>query len=307
MIEVTNLSKNFGAIQAVSNITFSVAKGEILGFLGPNGAGKTTTMRILCGIFPPTTGTAKVAGFDVVKNPMAVRERIGYLPEQVPLYTDLTVSEYLDFVGSIWKQGKSRRKEVLQLCGLEEVEDALIKRLSRGYKQRVGLAQALIHDPEVLILDEPTVGLDPKQIREIRNLIKSFAGKKTVVLSTHILPEVSMTCQKVVIIHEGKVKAEGTPEALAQKLESDLEVELHVEGPQAEILSTLSKIPGVSKVTQNGTPSEGRFLLHLSSKEARPEIARAIAEKNWKLLEMRVHQLSLEDVFMKLVTKEKGA
>lgn len=304
MIEVKNLTKEFGPNKAVSDITFSVGKGEILGFLGPNGAGKTTTMRILAGIFPPTTGSAVVAGFNVGKDSMEIRRRIGYLPEQVPIYPELTVNEYLDFVASVWRCGRKSREAVLEMCGLKDVQDALVQRLSRGYRQRVGLAQALIHDPEVLILDEPTVGLDPKQIRDIRELIKSFAGKKTVILSTHILPEVSMTCQKVVIIDHGKVVAEGTPESLARRLDKEVAVDVEVRGPRVEIAKALSGIEGVADVVLPYL-DDGRYQLRLNNAELRSKVARTIVQNNWDLLEMRMREMTLEDVFVKLVTKEE--
>ncbi len=218
MIEVENLTKYYGDRPAIDNITFRVEKGEILGFLGPNGAGKTTTMRILAGFFPPTSGIARVAGYDVVNNSIDVRRRIGYMPETIPLYKDMRVKEYLEFVAEVKgvprKRRKSKIEKAMKECGTTEVYHRLIGKLSKGFQQRVGLAQALLHDPEVLILDEPTIGLDPKQIIEIRQLIKSLAGERTIILSTHILPEVSMTCQRVIIINEGKIIAMDTPENL---------------------------------------------------------------------------------------------
>lgn len=313
MIEVKNITKDFGTIKAVSNVTFSVNKGEILGFLGPNGAGKSTTMRILAGIFPPTRGQVRIAGFDLNQNVMEIRKRIGYLPEQVPLYPELTVSQYLDFVVSFWEFDRSTKtrqiEKVIQQCGLETVRGALLKRLSRGFRQRVGLAQALVHDPEVLILDEPTVGLDPKQIREIRDLIKSFQGQKTVILSTHILPEVSMTCQKVLIIDKGTIVAEGTPETLTQQMNEASEIKIKVDGPVEEVKTALSKIPGVKQVQSLGKNGKGStFLLQSANgNEIRPEVAKMIVERNWGLLEMNVHTLSLEELFLKLVTKEEVA
>lgn len=314
MIEVQHLTKEFGPNVAVSDLTFSVKPGEILGFLGPNGAGKTTTMRILAGIFPPSSGEAKVCGIDVADNSMDVRKKIGYMPEQVPLYPELTVTEYLNFVTSLWpynqKQRANRLKNVLQQCDLTHVRGRLVGHLSRGYRQRIGLAQALIHDPDVLILDEPTVGLDPKQIREIRQLIKSFQGQKTVILSTHILPEVSMTCQRVLIIHHGKIVAQGTPESLTQQAETATQVEVHVKGgPVAEISKTLSEISGIQNVEVQG-PSNGagtRLLVSANDENIRPQIARTIVEKNWQLLEMRLKSLTLEDIFVKIVTKEELA
>lgn len=314
MIHVKNITKEFGPIKAVSDVSFRADSGEILGFLGPNGAGKTTTMRILSGIFPPTQGTAEVAGFDVGKNPLEIRKRIGYLPEQVPLYPELTVHEYLDFVASVWNlkqpQRSKRMYEVLEQCGLIEMEDALIGRLSRGYRQRLGLAQTLIHDPEVLILDEPTVGLDPKQIREIRDLIKSFKGSKTVILSTHILPEVSMTCDKVIIIDHGKVVAQGTPESLTQQTGNLPEVEIQVQGNPEEILKALRILSGVNqvKIIDSKNPLEAKFLIQTEKGEdVRAQIARTIVGKNWGLLELKPRLLTLEEVFVRLVTKEESS
>ncbi|MCL4513270.1 MAG: ABC transporter ATP-binding protein [Candidatus Eremiobacteraeota bacterium] len=309
MIEVRELTKRFGSIQAVSDLSFTIKDGEILGFLGPNGAGKTTTMRMLSGILPPTSGRAIVAGMDVIKNPIEVKRRIGYLPEQVPLYPELTVTEYLDFVGSIWKCGKKERDEVIEECGLSSVSQALIYRLSRGYRQRVGLAQALIHNPDVLILDEPTVGLDPQQIREIRDLIKSFEGKKTVILSTHILPEVSMTCQRVVIIHQGEIAAEGTPESLGKRIESGAQFEIEVQGPQEQIVKVLSSIQGISKVNVLSQQQDAnqKFTVETKGEDVRSEIAKAVIEHEWKLLILKTHELTLEEVYVKVLTKEEAA
>lgn len=316
MIEVNHLTKEFGPNAAVSDVTFSVKKGEILGFLGPNGAGKTTTMRILAGIFPPTAGEVRVCGVDVAKNPMDVRKKIGYLPEQIPLYPELTVTEYLNFVSSLWPFEKSERAHrldtVLKQCDLLPVRGRLVGHLSRGYRQRIGLAQALIHDPEVLILDEPTVGLDPRQIREIRQLIKNFQGQKTVILSTHILPEVSMTCQRVAIINHGKIVAQGTPEDLTQQSQSSTQIEIQVQGPADEIAKTLAGIPGIQKISPLGAlnGAGARWMLSAGNhqtNDVRPQIAKMIVEKNWRLMEMRLHQLTLEDVFVKLITREELA
>lgn len=312
MIEVKNITKEFGTIKAVSNVTFSVGKGEILGFLGPNGAGKSTTMRILTGIFPPTKGKVRIAGFDLNIQVMEIRKRIGYLPEQVPLYPELTVSQYLDFVVSFWGFDHDKKKRqietVIGQCGLESVRGALLKRLSRGFRQRVGLAQALVHDPEVLVLDEPTVGLDPQQIREIRDLIKSFQGRKTVILSTHILPEVSMTCQKVLIIHKGTIAAEGTPESLTRQMNEAAEIKIKVDGPPEEVRTALSNVPGVKQVEALGKNGKGNIFILQSANgnEIRPQIAKAVVDRNWGLLEMNVHTLSLEEIFLKLVTKEEA-
>ncbi len=247
MIEVEKLSKIYGTFSAIRDVTFRVEPGEIMGFLGPNGAGKTTSMRILSGFLPATSGTARVAGFDVAEDSMAVRQRLGYLPETPPLYLDMTVESYLHFVAQIKRVSPGDRSQrvnhAIERCGLTEKRQVLIRKLSKGFKQRVGLAQAVVHDPPVIILDEPTVGLDPKQIIEVRNLIKSLAGDHTIILSTHILPEVSMTCDRVVIINRGQVVATGTPSELVAQLQGEQQLLLQVEGSRALITQTLANIP----------------------------------------------------------------
>ena len=252
MIEVQDLTKSFGDNTAVNHLTFTVNKGEILGFLGPNGAGKTTTMRILTGFMPATSGTARVAGFDVFTDSIEVRRRIGYLPENPPLYTDMTVADYLDFVARIKGVGPDKRRqrvdEAMEKTNIGDKRNELIKRLSRGYKQRVGLSQALVHDPEVIILDEPTVGLDPKQIIEVRHLIKGLAGSHTIILSTHILPEVSMTCDRVVIINHGTIAAVDTPANLTMQLKGGQHVRIEVQGTEGAVRDALAAVPGVHKV-----------------------------------------------------------
>lgn len=295
----------------MKGITFSVEKGEILGFLGPNGAGKTTTMRILTGFFPATGGKAKIAGFDVFEEPMEVKKRIGYLPENVPLYVDMTAEDYLRFVANL-KGVPSRDvvkwvERVMGDCGITQMRKKLIKELSKGYRQRVGLAQALLNDPEVLILDEPTIGLDPRQIIDIRKLIKDLAGSRTVILCTHILPEVSMVCQKVVIINEGKVVAMDATKNLTDRLQGSRRVALQVEGPGSDVLGALRKLGGVravETVKANGVP-EYRVDFE-KGKDARAEIPALIVNKGWRLLEMKTVEMSLEDVFVKLVTSESG-
>jgi len=314
MIKAENLSKYYGDVPAIKDVSFHVEKGEILGLLGPNAAGKTTTMRILTCFFPPTSGRAIVAGYDVFKDSLEVRRRIGYLPEGVPLYTDMPVSSYLSFVAEV--KGVPRRdrsKEVaavMKECSIEDVSDTLIGKLSKGYKQRVGLAQALLHDPEVLILDEPTIGLDPRQIIEIRELIKQMAGKRTVILSTHILPEVSMTCQRVVIINEGKVIAVDTPERLTSQLQKSTQIFLEVEGPRDEVTGALEKVHGVMLVAEKGEGSNGAYSYLVETRrdlDVRRELAAAIVQKKWGLLELRAIELSLEDVFIRLVTEEQAS
>ena len=268
MISVKGVSKNFGGVKAVDNVSFEVRKGEILGFLGPNGAGKTTTMRILTCFLPPTEGTASVAGHDIFEEPLAVKRRIGYLPETPPLYPEMTVIDYLNFVarikGLVGPRIKDRLENVVATCAVSDVREQLIGKLSKGYRQRVGLAQALVHDPEVLILDEPTAGFDPKQIIETRDLIKGLAGQHTIILSTHILPEVSMTCERVVIINKGRVVAEDTPEALVSRLQGSKVLSMTVDGPEEAVYQKVSAVSGVARVdiqpssTTASTPFKSR-------------------------------------------------
>lgn len=317
MIEVKQLTKRYGDITAIQDVSFRVEKGEILGFLGPNGAGKTTTMRILTGFIPATSGTATVAGYDVFEQPMEVKRRIGYLPEHPPLYNELTVTEYLKFVGRI--KGLPRQKlsdaldRVIERTGLKEVRSRLVGNLSRGFRQRVGLAQAMIHEPEVLILDEPTVGLDPKQIIEVRQLIKQQAGERTVILSSHILPEVTATCQRIVIIHEGKVVAVDTQERLSAQLRRSDKIGLRVRRATPDLLNKLQAIPGVLHVFQEPVPSspieapDGQYYLVESQldRDVREELARCIVSQGCGLLEMKNLAMTLEEVFLRLTTEER--
>lgn len=312
MIEVKNLTKYYGPVMAVKDVSFSVKKGEILGLLGPNAAGKTTTMRILTCFLSPTRGEVRVAGFDVSKDPLEVRRRIGYLPENAPLYLDMRVSGYLKFMAQIKGIEPAKRKksitEVMENCDIANVSSRIIGHLSKGYRQRVCLAQALLNQPQVLILDEPTLGLDPKQIIETRELIKKLAGKRTVILSTHILPEVSMTCQRVVIINEGRVVAEDTPQNLARALEKSNQILLKIEGPSSEVASELAKIPGVLRVNLKDRLSQNMHLYLVESEkdiDIRRELSSKIVHKDWGLLEIRLVSMNLEDVFVKLATEEK--
>ena len=311
MIEVQDLTKSFGDKTAVDHISFSVNKGEILGFLGPNGAGKTTTMRVLTGYLPATKGTAKIAGFDVFDDSMEVRRRIGYLPENPPLYFDMTVSAYLDFVARIKNVPAEKRAArvtaALEMAKITDKRDELIKRLSRGYKQRVGLAQAIVHDPDVIILDEPTVGLDPKQIIEVRNLIKGLAGSHTIILSTHILPEVSMTCDRVVIINRGKIVAVDTPENLTLQLKGGARIRVEVQAPEKLLRDALTQIPGVRKVEINSLGSAGRLVATVEANQGqdlRSQIAAKIVDQGWPLYELRGMNLSLEEIFLQLTTED---
>jgi ABC-2 type transport system ATP-binding protein len=313
MIEVENLTKRYGPTLAVSDVSFQVQKGEILGFLGPNGAGKTTTMRIITGFLSPSAGRVRVAGIDVAESPLEAKRHIGYLPENPPVYTDMTVNEYLAFVGRIKglprAELKKRVGEVNEKCAIADVQDRQIGKLSKGYRQRVGLAQALIHNPDVLILDEPTAGLDPKQIIETRELIKGLAGQHTVILSTHILPEVSKTCQRVVVISKGTVVAMGAPDELTARLQGYGSVLVTVEGPAPEIMSKLQILPGVNLV-EAVESSGGRVTLEVHTEknhEVRSDLARAIVESGWGLFELKTGGMSLEDIFLKLTRRDLGA
>ncbi|MGA8143384.1 MAG: ABC transporter ATP-binding protein [Candidatus Acidiferrales bacterium] len=311
MIEVQDLTKIFGERTAVDHVSFTVNKGEILGFLGPNGAGKTTTMRILTGYMPATSGTARIAGFDVFNDSMEVRRRIGYLPENPPVYPDMSVGTYVDFVARIKGVPTDKRAQrvtdALEKTNITDKRDELIKRLSRGYKQRVGLAQALVHDPDVIILDEPTVGLDPKQIIEVRHLIKNLAGNHTIILSTHILPEVSMTCDRVVIINKGKIAAVDTPQNLTSQLKGGLRIRIEVQAPEQPLRDLLVQIPGASRVQIEPAPASGHLAVTVEAADGndiRSAIAAKIIEKGWALFELRGVSLSLEDIFLELTTDD---
>ena len=307
MIEVCNIIKRYGHLTAIDRVTFRVDKGEVLAFLGPNGAGKTTTMRILTSFIPATEGTAHVAGFDCADQPDEVKKRIGYLPETPPVYQELTVAEYLTFVGKL--RGMSGMgltqalDRVMERLSLGSVRQRLIANLSRGYRQRVGLAQALIHDPPVLILDEPTVGLDPKQIIEIRELIKSLAGSHSVILSTHILPEATAVCQRVVIINGGRIVAEDTPEQLSARLRKSEKISVTLKAPPANIAERFRDVPGVEQVLTTSDPQTVLIECTLG-KDIREDVARFAVGQNWGLLEMRPVSMTLEDVFLKLTQRE---
>ncbi|MBX3279510.1 MAG: ABC transporter ATP-binding protein [Acidobacteria bacterium] len=312
MIEVEHLTKSYGQARAVNDISFKVEKGEILGFLGPNGAGKTTTMRILTGYLPATAGAARVAGFDVFEQSMEVRKRIGYLPETPPLYPDMSVRGYLEFVARIKGVAKadieSRVDTAMELTNLDERADDLIKRLSRGYRQRVGIAQAIVHNPDVVILDEPTVGLDPKQIIEVRKLIKGLANDHTVILSTHILPEVSMTCDRVVIINKGRIAAVDTPENLTTQLKGGERVYIEVRGEAEKLRSTLESIEGITNINVETRGDDAPLAVTVESEQGRDlraGIAAGLVGAGFELLELRGVSLSLEDIFLQLTTEEQ--
>jgi ABC-2 type transport system ATP-binding protein len=314
VIEVKELVKSYGSLAAVDRVSFTVPEGTILGLLGPNGAGKTTTMRMLTTSLAPSGGKATVAGFDVVEQPQEVRKKIGYLPEIPPIYGDMTVINYLRFVADIKEvpldKKANRVGEVLEMLSLEDMGRRLIGHLSLGYRQRVGLAQALIHDPEVLILDEPTRGLDPKQILEIRKLIKSLSGKKTIILSTHILPEVSSTCDDVVIIDRGRVVAADTVENLSQRISGGKTLEVEVKGPSADVEKALQKSEGVSAVRSVAKESRGLCKFEVTtdgSNDSREALFQCIVRNKWVLYQLTPLGMSLEDVFLKLTTKDGTA
>jgi len=311
MIAVEDLNKYYGPRRAVADVSFSVEKGEILGFLGPNGAGKTTTMRILTGFLPASSGTASIAGFDVFKQPIEARRHLGYLPENVPLYTEMSVGAYLDFMAKIKAipggVRKARVDEAMEMTDITDRRNQLIGKLSKGYRQRVGLAQAILGKPPVLILDEPTVGLDPRQIIEVRDLIKGLAGEHTVILSTHILPEVSMTCSRVVIISDGRLVAVDTPDNLAHRLRGSENIRVEVRGPRDEVAKKLRSLPKVLNVETEGM-NNGRAALTVAcdaNADLREDIARSVVEGGWGLLEMRPVGMSLEEVFLQLTTSEE--
>src|SRR5919108_1520035 len=313
MIEVRNLTKHYGPVTAIRDVSFNVAPGEIVGFLGPNGAGKSTTMRILSCFMPASGGTAKVAGYDVFTESLEVRRRIGYLPESVPLYTDLRVAPYLDFVAEAKGVPRSDRKrrvaDVMERCLIADVENRLIGKLSKGYRQRVGLAQAIVSDPAVLILDEPTIGLDPRQIADIRALIKSLAGEHTVILSTHILPEVSMVCSSVVIINKGVVVAQGPIDTLVEQFFPTARVEVEIAGPSpAVVREALRVIPGVVAVSDlPSADGVGRYVVESSrGRDVRGEVFLLAAQQHWDLRELRRIGMTLEEVFLHVVAGEQS-
>jgi ABC-2 type transport system ATP-binding protein len=311
MIEVEGLTKRYGRQTAVDGISFKVQKGEILGFLGPNGAGKTTTMRILTCYLPPTEGTARVGGFDVFESPLEVKRRVGYLPETPPLYPDMDVVSFLDFVAKVKGVAAQDRKAkvdgAIEKCRIGDVRRQLIGRLSKGYRQRVGLAQAILHNPDVLILDEPTAGLDPKQIIETREMIKALGGDHTIILSTHILPEVSMTCGRVVIINRGRVVAEDTPENLTHRLKGAGALRVEVRGATGPTFDAIRAVPGVLAIHQKGDGGSDVAAFEVEAeagKDIRPDLARAIVQKGFDLLALSQVGMSLEEIFLHLTTTD---
>ncbi len=306
MIRVENLTKYYGKRLAVDNISFNIEKGEIVGFLGPNAAGKTTTMRILTGFLMPTRGDVWVAGYNMLSHSLEARQHIGYLPEAVPLYRDETVRSYLDFLAEIRGLDKSRRKtridDVVEICHLEEYVDVLIGKLSKGFRQRVGVAQAIIHEPEVLILDEPTIGIDPIQVAMTRQLIKELGKEHTILLSTHILPEVSMTCERVIIIHEGHIAAEDRIENLSSLMGGSKRIRLEIAGPSKQVTQRLRQVGGVRQVSYQ----HPHYIIECSAEQdPRSKITEAIVQSGWTLLSLESVEMSLEDIFLKLTTEEE--
>ena len=310
MIEVQHLTKRYGPVTAVDDVSFKAERGEILGFLGPNGAGKTTTMRVLTGYMPATDGKAIVAGYDVLEQPVEAKRRTGYLPETPPLYPDMTVSDYLAFCARIKGVPRSERatrlKTVMERTQIADVANRHCSKLSKGYRQRVGLAQALLHNPEVLILDEPTAGLDPKQIIETRRLIKGLGGDHTIILSTHILPEVSQTCNRIVIINKGRVVAVDTPANLTARLRGSETLYVQVDSMGADAEGMLSSIPGVTRVSNSDRHDSiaGYEVDSESGRDVRRELASAVVGRGWGLLELRPMRMGLEEIFLKVITED---
>ena len=313
MIEVQHLTKRYGPFTAVEDVSFTVERGEILGFLGPNGAGKTTTMRVLTGYMPPTEGKAVVAGYDVMQQPLEAKRRVGYLPETPPLYLDMTVRDYLAFCARIKGVPRSERKtrvgSVMERTRIADVADRHCGKLSKGYRQRVGLAQALLHNPEVLVLDEPTAGLDPKQIIETRGLIKALGGDHTIILSTHILPEVSQTCTRIVIINKGRVVAVDTPANLTARLHGSETMYVQIDAPGADAQDVLAAVPGVTQVSISDSRDTitGFEVASETGRDIRRDLAAAVVGRSWGLLELRPMRMSLEEIFLQVTTQDTAA
>jgi len=319
VISVRNVTKRYGERVGVEDVSFEVGEGEILGFLGPNGAGKTTTMRVITGYHPPTSGTVTVAGYDILTQPHLAKRHLGYLPEHPPLYLDMTVKAYLDFVAALKEVPRKARRsqigEIVEMLSLGPVYNRLIRNLSKGYRQRVGLAQALVGRPPVLILDEPTVGLDPKQIHEVRDIIRSLGGRHTIILSSHILPEVSAVCGRVAIINKGRIVAVDTPDALSTRLRQSQQVIAHIEGDPTRVQEAVARIDGVLNVTRiddGGPPGDhaparaARFQIETETgRDIRRELFFAMAGLGAPILELRSAEMSLEDVFLQLTTEEE--
>ena len=310
MIQAEGLTHYYGPYPAIQDVNFGVKKGEILGFLGPNGAGKTTTMRIITGFMPPTRGTVTLDGFDVVEQSLDARRQVGYLPETVPLYTDMSVNGYLKYMGTLRgmppKDIQGRLGDVIEVCRLGDYRKTQIGKLSKGFRQRVGIAQAILHQPQVLVLDEPTIGIDPIQVVETRRLIKDLGSEQTVVLSSHILPEVSMLCDRVLIINEGRIVAEDTPKNLADGLQGVDRLEVEVGGPAAEVLPVLKAIRGVTEVSHINQDGRHTYMIQAhSGQDLRDAISQEIVSNGWSLRGLQMVGMSLEEIFLRLTTHEE--
>ena len=312
MIELKNITKYYGDFPAVTNISFKIERGEIVGLLGPNGAGKSTTMKMITGFMPPTSGELSVGGNDIVSQSIEARRRIGYLPETVPLYTDMTVYSYIEYMGLLRglnkKNIKSKVDNVIEICKLEDYRNSLISKLSKGFRQRVGISQAIIHEPEVLVLDEPTIGIDPNQVVETRQLIKNLSGEHTLILSSHILPEVSSICERVLIIHEGEIAASDTIENLSSLMSGKNKVEADIIGSPQAIVTELEKIDGVKSVQFSINKSSNEFSTFSIESEInsdiRSEISKIIINNDWGLIRLQSMGMSLEDIFLQITTTE---
>ncbi len=312
MIELNNITKYYGNFPAVTDISFKIDKGEIVGLLGPNGAGKSTTMKMITGYMPPTSGELSINNYDIVQQSIEARKKIGYLPETVPLYTDMTVYSYIEFMGKLRginsKTIKNKVNNVVEICKLGDYRNSLISKLSKGYRQRVGIAQAIIHEPEVLILDEPTIGIDPNQVVETRQLIKNLSGEHTLVLSSHILPEVSTICERVLIINEGEIAASDTIENLSSLVSGTSKIEIDIIGSPQSVQTEIEKIDGVKAIdlwVKKSTNEFTTFSIETDiSKDIRSEISKTIINNNWELLRLEAMGMSLEDIFLKITTTE---
>ena len=312
MIELENVTKYFGDFPAITDISFKVEKGERVGFLGPNGAGKSTTMKVITGFMPPTTGKVTVAGYDIVGQSLQARRHIGYMPETVPLYTDMAVDDYLRFMGTIrgMKRDRIRRRidDVIGICGLGDYRSSIIGKLSKGFRQRLGIAQSILHEPDILILDEPTIGIDPIQVVETRELIRSLGGEHTLIVSTHILPEVSTICERVIIIHEGQIVAVDTPDELGTRLRGGERIEVEVKGPRREVTQALQRVEGVRNVARLSGDESGVSAYAAEVDPAidvSPKIASAIVGAGWELRRLESVTMSLEEIFLRLTTDEE--
>ena len=311
MVQANNITKFYGEYPAISNVSFTANKGEIIGFLGPNGSGKTTTMRILTGYMPASSGDATIAGYDVANQSLEAKQHVGYLPENAPLYTDMKVNEYLTFTGKIRGMTttaiKSRLDEIIEICRLQEYRNTIIGKLSKGFRQRVGIAQAIIHQPDVLILDEPTIGIDPIQVVETRSLIKEIGGDSTIILSSHILPEVSAICERVIIINDGEIVAVDSPENLSNRLEATERIRIEALGKTSDMVSVFRNNPSVQDVNFE-TLDDGKIIFDIISKgglEIRSELAKSVIDNGWSLYNLQAVSLSLEDIFLRLTTNEE--